>query len=248
MSDSTPGEARAWSGPNLLEFIETLSGELRVPLTPILSVPDLMLKDSQGQLSADQRELLEVLRLNGRRLMRMVEDLTAIGQIVQLKSALGPDRFEQVDVCAALSRVAERMRPELEHAGMAVTTELDPKLPAVEATSEAVDAIVSSLLANAITNNRAHGQIWLRALRADEQQVEIQIEDTGFGVSPELQSKLASPVLPAANPLWYWVASPGLYIIKSFIDLLHGELEVRSQLDVGSLFSVRLPIRQPSAR
>ena len=105
--------------------------------------------------------------------------------------------------------------------------------------------MLNNLISNAIKYNRAQGRLGIRAAGASDSHVIIAIEDTGVGIAPDQQDKLFTPFYRAESSARSRVRGTGLglSIAKAFVELHGGTIEVDSQPDVGSRFTVTLPIR-----
>src|SRR3954447_18335168 len=92
------------------------------------------------------------------------------------------------------------------------------------------------------------GRIMIRAFRRDSQYIEVQVEDSGIGLTPEQQSQLFTRFYRAETPFRDQVSGTGLglTIAKTFVELHGGSITVQSQVHPGSIFSFTLPIRQPA--
>ena len=107
--------------------------------------------------------------------------------------------------------------------------------------------ILLNLLSNAIKYNRPHGRIRLGyRLLADKPCIRLQVQDTGLGITPELQSKLFEPFqrLGKENTAIQGTGI-GLALCREYATLLGGEMGLSSEPDVGSCFWIELPLSSP---
>src|SRR3954447_7573937 len=93
------------------------------------------------------------------------------------------------------------------------------------------------------------GRIMIRAFRRDSQYIEVQVEDTGIGLTPEQQSRVFTRFYRAETPFRDQVSGTGLglAIAQTFVELHGGSIAVQSEVGVGSMFSFTLPLYQPAA-
>jgi signal transduction histidine kinase len=107
--------------------------------------------------------------------------------------------------------------------------------------------VVSRLLSNAAKYTYPGGRVALRAFLRADGMLQVDVEDTGVGISPEQQQRLFRRFYRADNPLRGETdgAGLGLSIARSFVELHGGELWVRSEVGQGSTFSFTLPAMQP---
>jgi signal transduction histidine kinase len=227
------------------ELLSIVSHELRTPLTPILGYLDLMLDGEGGDLTGEQQMFLQTIRSNALRMSVLVEDLLEIGRLEAGSIRL---QFWPIDLSILIRETADRVLPDLERKHMTLTQELDAQLPAVEADYKRVGQVLMNLLTNAVKYSYPGGRLTIRASQRDSQYVEIQVEDTGIGLTPEQQSRLFVRFYRAETPFRDQVSGTGLGLViaKTFVELHGGSIVVRSQPGVGSTFSFTLPIRQPA--
>jgi signal transduction histidine kinase len=227
------------------EFLSIVSHELRTPLTPMLGYLDLMLVGEGGELTDDQRKFLKTIRSNTRRMSALVEDLLEIGRMEANSITL---QFSPVDLGIVIEEVVERLQSDLERTSMTLTREIAVQLPLVEADRKRVEQVLMNLLSNAIKYNYPGGNITIRAFKRDSQYVEVQIEDSGIGLTLEQQSRLFTRFYRAETPLRDQVSGTGLGLVvaKTFVELHGGSITVQSQPGAGSTFSFTLPHHQPT--
>jgi signal transduction histidine kinase len=227
------------------EFLSIVSHELRTPLTPILGYLDLMLVGEGGDLTDDQQRFLHTIRSNTLRMSVLVEDLLEIGRLEasSIKLQIWP-----VDLSVLIRETVERLQSDLERKSMVLTQEIDGQLPVVEADYKRVGQVLMNLLSNAIKYSYPAGHLTIRAIQRDSQYIEIQVEDTGIGLTPEQQSKLFIRFYRAETAFRDQVNGTGLGLViaKTFVELHGGSIMVQSQAGVGSIFSFTLPIQQPA--
>ena len=117
-------------------------------------------------------------------------------------------------------------------------------LPVIVSDRIKLKQVMTNLINNAIKFTQ-HGSITISAeIAADGQTLEIHVADTGPGIPSELLPFVFDKFrqIDSATTRNYSGAGLGLYIVKNFVDLLGGTINVRSRLDEGSVFTVRLPI------
>jgi signal transduction histidine kinase len=225
------------------EMLSVVSHELRTPLTPIIGYLDLMLIGEGGDLTAEQRMFLETIRSNTLRMSVLVEDLLEIGRLETQTLAL---QFWPVDLRALIAETIDLLKPELDRKRITLVQEIAAQLPAVEADQKRIGQVLMNLLSNALKYSHADGRLTVRAFSSDSQYVEVQVEDTGIGLTPEQQSQLFTRFYRADNGFRDLVSGSGLGLViaKGFVELHGGSISVRSQAGSGSTFSFTLPLSQ----
>jgi signal transduction histidine kinase len=146
-----------------------------------------------------------------------------------------------------LDKVCRSMRQEFGRKEIAIGIEIGEGLPMVTADESLLSEVLQRLLSNALKYTYPGGQVALRAFLHSYDMIQVDIADTGVGISPEQQQQLFRRFYRADNPLRGEVdgAGLGLSIAESFVVLHGGTLWVQSEVGKGSTFSFTLPITQP---
>jgi PAS domain S-box-containing protein len=227
------------------DFTVAVVHELRAPLAPITSATDVLeVANDEGA----RQKARAVLRRQVSVLTRHIEDLyeasrASLGHMALHTETLVANELLQVVVDdAAPSATAKSIDLRLVVPSQPVTLEADPRR---------LQQMVQNLLSNAIKYTPAGGRVVVSAT-VEGRDVAIRVEDTGVGIEPavlprmfELFTREERPDgKPAADGL-----GVGLALVKTLADLHGGMVEGRSLgRDKGSVFSLRLPLRQPSSR
>jgi signal transduction histidine kinase len=156
-------------------------------------------------------------------------------------------RCEPVDVAALVDEVAETMRPLAQRDGeIALSVEAQPGLPAALADPDRLRQILSNLVRNAVRHTPEGGIIVLSAAR-ERAWVVISVADTGEGIAPEHLPHVFDRFYRAdqARSRSSGGAGLGLAIVRELVELMGGQVSVRSAPGEGSCFRVALPITDP---
>jgi CheY-like chemotaxis protein/two-component sensor histidine kinase len=223
------------------EFVATASHELRSPLTSIKGFVEL-LDRSPENMSARQREFVEIILRSTDRLVDLVNDLLDVARIEA-------DRVEinrrEIDVGEAAREVAELMGPRIEEKRQQLAVHVAPAVPMAFADPGRVRQIIANLLTNAHLYTPEGGSIRLD-VEADRAWVQIVVEDSGIGMSPEQIDHVFERFYRARVGARSAVGTGlGLSIVKSLVDLHGGEIEVESEPGRGTTFRVGLPVALP---
>jgi signal transduction histidine kinase len=225
------------------DFISSVSHELRTPLTSIKGYVDLLLLGAAGPLADGQQAFLGVVKNNANRLMDLINDILEIGRIDANKIQLN---FERVDIANVLQDVLQTMRAEIERKSTVVRYDIADDLPTITADLRRVTQVILNLVSNAVKYTYPGAEVALRAFVNPAGLLQVDVEDTGVGISAEQQQHLFRRFYRADNPLRDEVGGTGLglSIAKSFVELHGGEIWVQSELGKGSTFSFMLPLTQ----
>jgi GAF domain-containing protein len=225
------------------EFISKVSHELRTPLTAIKGYVDLSLMPEMGTLNEQQQNFLQIVKNNTNRLMDLINDILDISKIESGKIKL---KFKLVDLHKIITDVVESLALESEKKQQHVHIDLPCTLPPLTADEKRLTQIIFNLFSNAVKYTYEQGHITIRAFLNPASMMQIEIEDTGVGMSSEQLKKLGQPFYRADSPLTDSTMGTGLglAISKALVEQHGGELWATSEKDKGATFSFILPLQQ----
>ena len=130
---------------------------------------------------------------------------------------------------------------------VSITEDYSPDLPYVLADQGALQSILTNLLSNAIRYTPTGGSISVRA-RPDDSNVVVEVADTGIGISEDDQLRIYERFYRTeeAKSATTFGVGLGLAITRDLVSSLTGTIDVRSEVGVGSTFTVTLPAIVPS--
>ena len=227
------------------EFVSLVSHELRTPLTSIKGYVDLLLDGDAGEVTEEQKEFLDVVKSNSDRLVMLVNDLLDVSRIEAGRINL---RLAPVDLAGSIEEVATSLQPLMEQKRQSLKLELPDDLPRVMADRDRVAQIMTNLLSNAHKYTLEGGAVSVRA-KADRDEVEVEVSDTGVGMTQDELDKLWTKFFRAQNPATQDVGGTGLglNITRSLVEKQGGGIGVRSEPMKGSTFSFTLPVASAPA-
>ena len=221
-----------------LVFFTNISHELRTPLTLIADPVEMLLEDSG--IKGKSRELLKMVQRNAVALQQLVSSILDFRKIQNGKMDLELYRFDIVKALEIwvgdFQLTAERKHIKL-HLDMADFSGSHE----VIADKEKIARVVFNLLSNALKYTPVGGDIFV-SLKDEAERLRLDVRDTGKGISQDEATKIFERFFQAKG-----AASGtgiGLALVKSFVELHHGEAWVESQLGKGSDFIVVIPRRQ----
>ena len=233
------------------EFLATMSHELRTPLTYILGMSATLLRWSkpgaQEAIPERQRRYLQNIHDQGEHLLELINDLLDLSQLESGRLGL---ELQDISLSLLIQQSLNVYRKKAQLKG--VTLELDSHITAesdhLTADPRRLQQVVSNLLSNAIKFTPQSGKVTVR-LSTDEHLVEIQIRDTGIGISEHHQALIFQKFkqLDSSYHRQYEGTGLGLALTKQLVDLHGGWIECDSTLGVGTVFTVKLP-RHPFSR
>jgi len=216
-----------------------MSHELRTPLNVVIGYNELLLDDAYGELSADQRAPLARADKSARELSDMID---AILDLNRLDKPIVPLNLQQVSIAEIIDEVIADDRNVSDKPAVLVRRELEPGLPAIRSDRIKLKMILKNLFGNAVKFTET-GSITVAA-REVHPGVEIRIEDTGIGISPEEQAFVFDPFrqVDGSDTRRYGGLGLGLYIVRRLTDVLGGTLSLESRVGQGSTFRVWIPL------
>lgn len=222
------------------EFINTISHDLRSPLTAVLGYTELL--ERVGTLNNAQREFIQRIQASIQNITSLVNDLLDLGRIeagVDTQKELLPlDSLVQLAVESIESQASEK--------GQRVHVTLPADGQAVEMRGDPIRLrqMIDNLLNNAVKYTPEGGEITVE-LERQNGQVILRVSDTGPGIPPADQPHIFEKFYRATNvPKGVGGSGLGLAIVKSIVESHHGRIWVESVLGKGSTFVVVLPTYQ----
>jgi PAS domain S-box-containing protein len=221
-----------------IEFTRALVHELKTPITPVLAAVELLMEEMD-----DQRliKLVESINRSANNLNLRIDELLdlARGETEMLQIEM-----ETVDTLSLFNDVGYEMIPLALRNKQVLNFELPESLPSIEADRGRLRQIVMNLLNNAFKFTPAGGTVTLRASNDDENLI-VDVEDTGPGINPEDLERLFEPYFRRTTDRERLSGlGLGLALAKNFVELHGGSIWVESEEGKGSIFHFTLPIRQ----
>jgi PAS domain S-box-containing protein len=226
------------------EFLASMSHELRTPINALIGYTSLMRDHVLGGLTERQREALERMSVASRHLLDLVNDILDLAKI---EAGRMPVHLERVEIRTVLRELADTVEPLVRKKGLAYRVEVDPELPALRTDPTKLKQIVYNLLSNAVKFT-SEGEIHVRAAPAvDGGGVEIEVRDTGIGISAENLAAIFEDFrqVDQSATREFGGTGLGLSIVRKLLGLLGGSIRVDSAVGQGSRFTVRLPLESP---
>lgn len=232
------------------KFIEVASHELNTPVAIVVGLTELW-RLTQGESEGPtQRAWLERIDAAGKRLAGIVSRMLKLLQASEFDHTL--DRAP-TDLDALLRKVVARLTPFLEARHQRIELEGDPDLGCAEIDASKIDDVLTNLLFNAIKFTPDGQSIRLTARPArDGQDVLFEVIDSGQGIPPHDQRYLFEPFFTCHDTMRHSSGEfqygkrgigLGLHLVKTFVTMHGGRIEVSSQPERGSKFSIILPRR-----
>jgi signal transduction histidine kinase len=222
-------------------FLTSMSHELRTPLNLIIGYSQILSRQMAGEINEMQEEYLAYVLEAGNHLLLLITDILDLARIEE-----GIEKLElsQFWLPETLGHSVQMLRETANRKGLAIDVDVADNVGMVEADQRRIRQMVFNLLSNAIKFTPPGGSVGVTARCAGEL-VEIAVHDTGVGIDPEDQLRIFEPFQQAQNARGTGEGTGlGLSLVKRWVELLGGRVEVDSQTGVGSTFTLVIPIRQ----
>ena len=223
------------------QFLANMSHELRTPLNAVLGFTDMMRMEMFGPLGHDKyREYSSDIHTSATHLLTLISDILDVSKVEAGKMDLSDTRIH-------LQELAESCHKLLNHRanqnGVTLFVDVPDGLPDLFADQVRVKQIVLNLLTNAIKFTPTGGRITLAMELGPDSGIIMRTEDTGIGIAPEELGKVLEPFGQASegNTLAREGVGLGLYLVKAFMEMHGGRVDVTSELGVGTIVSVIFP-------
>ena len=219
------------------DFLGNMSHEIRTPLNGILGLTQLVL---ETKLEASQRESLDAVLKSGHTLLTLVNDVLDLSRI---ESGTLPLEVVSFPLESLLTEVAAVVGPAAAEKGLELTIELEPAVaPVVSGDPTRLRQLLTNLLGNAVKFT-SEGHIGLTLVPLSRG-VRFAVTDTGIGIPIEQQISLGQPFtqLDSSTTRRHGGSGLGLALTRRMVDRMGGRFAFSSQPNVGTTFTVDLPL------
>lgn len=230
-------------------FIEVASHELNTPVTVVLGMLELWKMSQSPSASPQERQWVDRIAAAATRLARTVERMLKLVRNRDFSQSLDK---QPTEIEPLVQQAIDELAPYLELRSQAVSVSVEPNLGLVELDQSKIADVLTNLLANAVKFTPDGGTIRFEARTepTDENWVRISVSDEGVGVSPADQQHLFEPFFTGFDTLRHSSGDYqfgkrgiglGLWLVKTFVELHGGRVEVSSTPGAGSTFAFVLP-------
>lgn len=230
------------------EFLANVSHEIRTPLLSFIGFGELLADGDYGDLAPAQSEVIERMLGNARSLLELINNLLDFSKLEAGEVRLN---LSEGSVAELVREIADTCAPLVRKKPVSVKIDLPRDMPLLSTDWTLLRQVLLNLASNAIKFT-PRGEVVIGAsFSAAESQVIIWVRDSGIGIEEEKFVEIFESFrqLETSYVKKYAGTGLGLAISKKHTELLGGSIEVQSTIDVGSRFTVKLPVTvTPGAR
>ena len=225
------------------EDLAHLAHELKSPLNSIMGFSGLLMqqqqRSAQGENALDLQLTRKVVK-NSKQLLRLINDVL---EMSRYETGRIPLSLESIDLRSLVLGVTEAFEPSANQKNLEIIFDDNDAPQLVQTDSLRLQQVVTNLISNAIRYTES-GTIRITCKSNDHDQWSIAVEDTGIGISPEVQTQIFEPYYRAGSQGNYSTDGTGLglAIVDKLVKLLQGKIDLVSQLEQGSTFTVTFPV------
>ena len=221
------------------QFISTVSHELRTPLASLKEGVTIVLEQVAGKINDKQRDFLDIAKRNIDRLAEMINDVLDFQKFEAGKMQLN---VQENDIKDIVGQVHKTMAPSAKKRQIDFSVKLEDNLPGARFDNDKIIQVLINLVSNAISFTPEHGKISI-CVQHQDQDLVIRVSDTGMGIPKD--------DLPKIFERFYRVhrsgkqnpgTGLGLAIVNKIVMMHGGRIEVESELEQGTTFTVFLPL------
>lgn len=220
-------------------FISTAVHELRIPMTSIRGYTDMLNTPGMGELSDMQRQFLDVIRANARRMETLLTDVSDVSKLRggTLRATAKMDTFRNI-----VMRVEKAMQPLADELGRTLVFDVPQGLPLLNTDGDLLAKALNKLVENALRYTRDGGHVTLSASGAGDQ-LQITVADDGIGMTADELAQLGTPYFRSEDEYVrsYKGSGLGIPVAYGIVALLGGSVQASSQPEQGTTFTLVLP-------
>nr|WP_315157030.1 ATP-binding protein [uncultured Flavobacterium sp.] len=216
-------------------FIATISHELKTPISTMKLSLNLLENEHTGPINEEQKHLIESIKDDGERLLKITGELLELSQVETGNIKLNIEKSNPYEI---VHYATEAVKMQAEQKQIELLIETDENLPMVKADSEKTSWVLINFLTNAIRYSSEKSTIKLR-LESKDHQILFTVIDTGKGIDNRYLAKVFDKYfqIPGSHKTGTGL---GLAISKEFIEAQGGTIGVESELGLGSTFYFKM--------
>ncbi|HKO55748.1 MAG TPA: ATP-binding protein [Thermoanaerobaculia bacterium] len=223
-------------------FLANMSHELRTPMNAIIGFSEILVERLGDQLEAKYVGFLKSILSSGQHLLEIINDILDLSKVEAGKMELLPELFP---VRGAIESVCQVMRGLSARRGISFEVDVEPGVEDIQTDQAKFKQVLYNLLSNAVKFSPSNDVVTIRARAADGDRVAVSVIDRGIGIAPENRKLIFEEFrqIDSAANRRHGGTGLGLSLVRKFVELQGGSIDVESTLGSGSTFTFMLPRR-----
>jgi len=220
-------------------FISNISHELRTPLTHIKGYVELLITESLGSITEEQRHALQISQQSTGKLENLIEDLIMVSLASRGELSI---KQENVDIRRLANLAVKSLGGKATERSVNLHAVIDEDVPLIQADSQKIAWVLGQLIDNAIKFTPSNGSVVVSVRREGENLVIISVTDTGIGIPSNQIEDIFEPFhqLDGSTTRRYGGTGLGLSLVRQIVEAHGSMLEVQSVEGRGSTFKFPL--------
>ncbi len=220
-------------------FISNISHELRTPLTHIKGYVELLISESLGPISDEQRHALQVSQQASSKLEGLIEDLIMVSLASRGELTI---KLDDIDIRRIASLAVKSSTGNAQHRGINLKANFDEDIPFVQGDSQKIGWALGQLIDNAIKFTSTGGSVVVGLKREGENLVSVSVADTGIGIASDQLKDIFEPFhqVDGSSTRRYGGTGLGLSLVRQIVEAHGSMIEVQSVDGRGSMFKFPL--------
>ena len=232
-------------------FLANMSHEIRTPLNGILGFLELLKTTEPDE---EQNEYISTIELSAKNLLQIVNNILDVSKIESQKISIEEIEFRALD---EFENTIEIFATPAAQKNIEYTADISPDMPTVlKGDILKIKEILTNLINNSMKFTHKDGSISVKikhnGIKDDKAELYFEVEDTGIGMSEEQKSKIFEAFAQADESVTrkYGGTGLGLTIVKSYVEMMGGEIKVESEINKGTkfFFTLNLPVIDKTPR
>ncbi|MFC1704620.1 sensor histidine kinase [Candidatus Omnitrophota bacterium] len=222
------------------QFVSAVSHELRTPLTSIKGYASILMAGTMGEIPEQIKERLAKINKHSDSLVQLINNLLDISRIESGKLEM---RFETKDVREIVENISDMLMPQTKEKQITLALEIPTEVAKVHVDLSQIERVFINLISNALKFTPEKGTITVEAKDASPEFIQVDIIDTGIGISEADLTHIFDEFYRVDNPINQSLKGTGLGLplVKYIVEAHRGTIWVTSTQNEGTCFSFTLP-------
>ena len=223
------------------EFLGVMSHELRTPINIIMNCAEALKMGLFGAITAEHEKVTEKIKMQSSHLLSLINRIL---EITKIETGVVTVNSEQIDIYQLVAELESDYAMVSKEKSVTVNWHVPSDLPKLLSDRMKLRQVLINLVNNAIKfTDQGSVDVCFCSL-ADQAAVEFCVRDTGIGIAEEFLPHIFEKFrqIDSSTTRHYSGAGLGLYLVKGFVEVLGGTVSVKSKLDEGTTFTVRIPV------